>query len=122
MKKSGGRRGVLVYKGPDPAGKMEIPVKIIPEPHAGEGIALPFAGDVIELRRDQELVIKGYDPSGEERIAEAPATLGKLEKEDSTGNFLPSGIRVKVLECITGPEHSTVRQVWVHVTKYTETK
>ena len=27
MKKSGVRRGVLVYKGPDPAGKMEIPVK-----------------------------------------------------------------------------------------------
>ena len=26
MKKSGVRRGVLVYKGPDPAGKMEIPV------------------------------------------------------------------------------------------------
>ncbi len=25
MKKSGVRRGVLVYKGPDPAGKMEIP-------------------------------------------------------------------------------------------------
>ena len=27
MKKSGVRRGVLVYKGPDPAGKMEIPDK-----------------------------------------------------------------------------------------------
>ena len=27
MKKSGVRRGVLVYKSPDPAGKMEIPVK-----------------------------------------------------------------------------------------------
>ena len=27
MKKSGVRRGVLVYKGPDPAGKMEIPAK-----------------------------------------------------------------------------------------------
>ena len=27
MKKSGVRRGVLVYKGPDPAGKMEIPVQ-----------------------------------------------------------------------------------------------
>ena len=28
MKKSGVRRGVLVYKGPDPAGKMEIPVEM----------------------------------------------------------------------------------------------
>ena len=27
MKKSGVRRGVLVYKGPDPAGKMEIPAR-----------------------------------------------------------------------------------------------
>ena len=27
LKKSGVRRGVLVYKGPDPIGKMEIPVE-----------------------------------------------------------------------------------------------
>ena len=27
MKKSGGRRGVLGYKGPDSAAKMEIPVE-----------------------------------------------------------------------------------------------
>ena len=29
MKKSGVRRGVLVYKSPDPAGKMEIPVNTV---------------------------------------------------------------------------------------------
>ena len=29
MKKSGVRRGVLVYKGPDPAAKMKIPASIV---------------------------------------------------------------------------------------------
>jgi hypothetical protein len=33
MKTSGVRKGVLVYKGPDPVGKMEIPVKLT-EPDA----------------------------------------------------------------------------------------
>ena len=32
MKKSGVRRGVLVCKGPDPAGKMEIPANIVYRP------------------------------------------------------------------------------------------
>ena len=36
MKKSGVRRGVLVYKGPDPAGKMEIPVNKLGIPVLGE--------------------------------------------------------------------------------------
>ena len=34
MKKSGVRRGVLVYKGPDPAGKIEIPVNKLTMPPA----------------------------------------------------------------------------------------
>ncbi len=49
MKKSGVRRGVLVYKGPDPAGKMKIPAEGTPQ--RGEGKQRAVSPEVIERDR-----------------------------------------------------------------------